>query len=128
MKSGILIVDDEDFILLGLGGYFRSQGYSVDCARDVEQATALLRDIHYQLVIADVRLTRYGGEGLSVIDQVKRRWPDTPTVLLTGVRSPELEQKARDSGVDLLLDKPFLLEKAGAAAADLLHRVRQNKD
>ncbi len=128
MKPGILIVDDEDFILLGLGDYFRSQGYTVDCARDVEQATALLRDIHYQLVIADARLTRYGGEGLSVIDQVKRRWPGTPTVLLTGVRSPELEERARDSGVDLLLDKPFLLEKAGAAAAGLLHRVRQNND
>ncbi len=128
MKLGILIVDDEDFILLGLGDYFRSQGYTVDCARDVEQATALLRDIHYQLVIADARLTRYGGEGLSVIDQVKRRWPGTPTVLLTGVRSPELEEKARDSGVDLLLDKPFLLEKVGAAAAGLLHRIRQNND
>jgi DNA-binding response OmpR family regulator len=126
MQPGILIVDDEDFILLGLGDYFRSQGYTVDCARDVEQATALLRDIHYELVIADVRLTRYGGEGLSVIDQVKRRSPGTSTVLLTGVRSPELEEEARDSGVDLVLDKPFLLEKVGAAAADLLHRFRQN--
>jgi DNA-binding response OmpR family regulator len=126
MHPGILIVDDEDFILLGLGDYFRSRGYSVDCARDVEQATALLRDIDYELVIADVRLTRYGGEGLSVLDQVKRRSPRTSTVLLTAARSPELEEQARDSGVDLVLDKPFLLEKVGAAAADLLHRVREN--
>ncbi len=128
MNPGILIVDDEDFILLGLGDYFRSQGYTVDCVRDLEQATALLREIHYQLVIADARLTRYGGEGLNVMDQVKRRWPGTPTVLLTGARTPELEEKARESGIDLVLDKPFLLEKAGAAAADLLHRVRQNSD
>ncbi len=126
MHPGILIVDDEDFILLGLGDYFRSRGYSVDCARDVEQATALLRAIDYELVIADVRLTRYGGEGLSVLDQVKRRSPRTSTVLLTAARSPELEEQARDSGVDLVLDKPFLLEKVGAAAADLLHRVREN--
>jgi len=120
--SAILIVDDEQFILVGLGDYFRSLGYTVDCAQDMEHAMRLLQDVKYDLVISDIRLTRYGGEGLKMVQYVKDHWPGTATILLTGAaRSSELEMEAKQSGVDLLLEKPFLLDKLGSAAVELLH-------
>jgi DNA-binding response OmpR family regulator len=51
-NASILIVDNEDFILVGLADYFRSLGYSVDCTRDADQASELLEKVVYQLVIA----------------------------------------------------------------------------
>jgi len=124
--SAILIVDDEQFILVGLGDYFRSHGYTVECAQDLEHAMRLLKDVKYDLVISDIRLTRYGVEGLRMVEYVKNHWPGTATILLTGAaRSADLEAEAQQSGVDLLLEKPFLLDKLGSAAVELLeHRQR----
>lgn len=119
--AAILIVDDEQFILVGLGDYFRSLGYTVDCAQDFEQAMRLLQDISYDLVISDIRLTRYGGEGLRMVEHVRNNSPGTATILLTGAaRSAELEAEAKTSGVDLVLEKPFLLDKLGSTALELL--------
>ncbi|MBV9610784.1 MAG: response regulator [Acidobacteria bacterium] len=122
--SAILIVDDEQFILVGLGDYFRSRAYTVDCAQDLEHAMRLLREVKYDLVISDIRLTRFGGEGLRMVQYIKEHSPSTATILLTGAaRSADLETEAKASGVDLLLEKPFLLNKLGSAALELLrHR------
>jgi DNA-binding NtrC family response regulator len=123
--SAILIVDDEQFILAGLGDYFRGLGYTVDCAQDLEHAMHLLKKIQYDLVISDIRLTRFGGEGLEMVEYVKTHWPGTATILLTGAsRSRDLEAEAKERGVDLLLEKPFLLHKLGSAAVELLESRR----
>lgn len=118
--SRILIVDDEDLVLLGLSDFFRSLGYKVDCARDLEDALVLLQKGRYALVVADMRLTRYGGEGLKVIDEVRRRWPGTRTILLTGLRSSDVEREAKRRGVDRLLEKPVSLSELESVATGLL--------
>lgn len=116
----ILIVDDEESILVGLSEFFRSLGYAVDGTRELEQARALLRRVRYALVIADVRLTRYGGEGLEVVAEARMRWPGTRTILLTGRRSSEVESEARRRGVDRLVDKPVSLPELQSIASGLL--------
>jgi ATP-dependent Lon protease len=118
--SRILIVDDEELVLLGLSDFFRSLGYKVECARDLEDALVLLQKARYALVIADIRLTRYGGEGLKVMDEVRRRWPGTRTILLTGLRSSDVEVEAQRRGVDCLLEKPVSLPDLETAASLLL--------
>ena len=118
--SRILIVDDEDLVLLGLSDFFRSLGYKVDCARDLEDALVLLQKGRYALVVADIRLTRYGGEGLRVMDEVRHRWPGTRTILLTGLRSSDVEREAQRRGVDCLLEKPVSLSELESVATGLL--------
>ena len=54
----ILIVDDEETILFAMGQYIMAQGCTVDTARELEEAQALLSNIRYHLVVADLRLDR----------------------------------------------------------------------
>ncbi|HEY3491926.1 MAG TPA: response regulator, partial [Solirubrobacterales bacterium] len=100
MKPRLLVVDDEESILSAIRDYFEPLGYEVDCARELEEAEALLSHIRYTLLIADLRLTGVqGNEGLELIRFARERSPWTRTIVLTGYGSTEIEMEAIGRGV-----------------------------
>jgi DNA-binding response OmpR family regulator len=119
-----LVVDDEEPILFALQEYFTSYGFHVDCARELEEAEALLSTVVYALVIADLRLTGiYGVEGLQLIGFVRERCPGTRVILLTAYGSPEIEREARRLGVDAFIYKPKPLPELAQVVYGLLERA-----
>ncbi len=89
MKHRLLVVDDERAILMAVGEYFRRRGYEVSCARQRDEAEALLVQDSYACVIADLRLTAQGtDEGLAIAAFVRERCPETRVVILTAYGSP----------------------------------------
>ena len=121
MPRRILVVDDEEPILFALREYFTALGYDVDAAREAEEAEACLRDVRYDLVIADLRLCgSQGAQGLEVLTWARQRAPETRTILLTAYGSPEVEREARQLGVDALLHKPKPLPEVAKIVVGLL--------
>jgi DNA-binding response OmpR family regulator len=107
MPARLLVVDDEESIRFAMDRYFRARGFDVDCARELEEAQALLANRRYAVVIADLRLTGvHGAEGLEIVAYVREHCPETRTILLTAHGSRELEEEARERGVDVVLRKP----------------------
>ena len=103
----MLVVDDERAILLAIKSYFSHHGYAVDCAQELEEAEALMANLHYDVVIADLRLTGFHGtEGLEIVRSVRERYPRTSVILLTAYGSPEIEDAATRYGVSSFLQKP----------------------
>jgi len=125
----VLIIDDEAPVLLMAAEYFQLQGCEVDCARELEEAQALLTFKRYELVIADLRLTGFGGvEGLTIIDDIRERCPWTRIILWTAYGTPEVEQEARRRGVDAFLLKPQPLPRVAQIGFELLgHAAPQSK-
>jgi DNA-binding response OmpR family regulator len=120
MKARMLVVDDEEPILFAIREYFEPLGYAVDCARELEEAEALLSHIHYGLLIADLRLSGIqSNEGLELIRFVRDRSPWTRVVVLTGYGSPEIEREALGRGVDAFLHKPRPLAELAAIVSSL---------
>jgi DNA-binding response OmpR family regulator len=120
MKPRLLVVDDEESILSAIRDYFEPRGYEVDCARELEEAEALLSHIRYALLIADLRLTGVqGNEGLELIRFARERSPWTRTVVLTGYGSTEIQTEAVERGVDAFLQKPQPLAELAAIVANL---------
>ena len=107
MKKRILVVDDEQIILFAFRAYFGRYDYEVDCARELEEAEALLAHRSYDVVIADLRLTGSSGrEGLEIVRFLRERSPESPIVLLTAYGSKEIELEATELGADAFLQKP----------------------
>jgi DNA-binding NtrC family response regulator len=120
MKPRILVVDDEEAILLAIHEYFVPLKYEVDCARELEEAEALLAHVRYALLIADLRLTGiHSNEGLELIRFTRERSPWTRIVVLTGYGSAEMESEAVGRGVDAFLQKPMPLADLAEIAAAL---------
>ena len=68
-----------------------------------------VKQTRFDLVITDLSMP--GADGWSVIDETRRRWPDTKVVILTGYGGfAELAVPGGDSSaVDALISKPFNL-------------------
>ena len=120
-ETRLLIVDDEESILLAMGEYFRSRGFQTDCAREREEAEALLARRPYEVVIADLRLSWLEmTAGLDLVSLVRQRYPRTRCILLTAHGSAELEQEAMLRGADRFLRKPQPLDRIALIVQELL--------
>jgi DNA-binding response OmpR family regulator len=116
----LLVVDDEEPILFALSDYFTAHGFRVDCARELEEAEALLAHVPYACLIADLRLTgTHGAEGLELVSFVRRSCATTRIILLTAYGTGEIERSARLRGGDAFVHKPIALQDL----ADLVVRL-----
>lgn len=120
MAKRILIVDDQDSILHAVGRFFTRAGFVVDCARELEEAEALVTHIAYDLVIADLSLSEQGStEGLEIVRYVRRCCPQTRVIMLTAYGSPSIENEALRRGCDRFVLKPKSLSDLMKIASEL---------
>ena len=100
----ILVVDDETSITITLGELLRREGYRVNSANSGAEALELIADNHYDLVIVDLHMK--GIDGMTVLDELRQRWPLTPGIILTGYASMDSAIAALRQGVNDYLVKP----------------------
>ena len=123
----MLIVDDEETILFTMGEYFAERGYHVDCARNPAEATESLSKAEYAIVIVDLRLQGYGDTGgLEVLASIFRQSPATRRIVLTAYGANDLQQQARQLGVDAYLLKPQPLGALAKLIDGLVVNVGEN--
>jgi len=103
----LLVVDDEESICFSMKEYFTMQGYSVDTARELEEAQRLIESTDYQVVIQDLRLDPAQiPEGLEMVRFISRQNPHARIIVLTAYGSAEMEEEALRCGADAFLRKP----------------------
>src|SRR5947209_13923798 len=83
----LLVVDDEENIVLTISEVLRLEDYEVDVAASVREAVERLDERDYDLVLTDLHMNE--GDGLSLLEEVRRRSPLTITIVLTGFAALE---------------------------------------
>ncbi|MCA1635921.1 MAG: response regulator [Acidobacteria bacterium] len=112
----LLVVDDEESIVLTISEVLRIEGYSVDVASSGREAVARLREAEFDLVLTDLHME--DGDGLIVLEEVRRRTPLTITIVLTGFAAVETAIAALRHGAYDYLTKPCIIE-------EMKHTVRR---
>ena len=110
----LLVEDDEtisEFVARGL----REAGFAVDCAADGAAGLDAALSQPYDAAVLDVMLPKR--DGLSVIDELRRRGIATPVLIVSARRSVDDRVRGLQAGGDDYLTKPF-------AFAELLARVQ----
>ena len=103
----LLVVDDEESICFSMKEYFTMQGYSVDTARELEEAQRLIEATDYQVVIQDLRLgPAQKPDGLEMVRFIRDHNAHTRIIVLTAYGSAETEKEALRNGADAFLRKP----------------------
>ena len=110
-----LIIEDDQTIADFVGRGLREAGFAVDHAADGDEGLALALDASYDVAIVDLMLPKR--DGLSVIDELRRRGRTTPVLILSARRSVDDRVRGLQAGGDDYLTKPF-------AFAELLARVQ----
>ena len=103
----IMIVDDEQSILLSLSYALKTEGVEVITCSEIEQAEEALKNTHFDLVIADIRMSGVNGiEGLELLSYIKQRY-DTKVIIMTGYGTEEIETEAYRRGAHHYFKKPI---------------------
>jgi DNA-binding response OmpR family regulator len=118
----ILVVDDEPNVLLTVEAILKQEGYSVDACSEGAAALTAVRERHYDLVLTDLKMP--GVDGLAVLAEVRKRSPDTVTVMMTGFGSLDTAIGALQLGAYEYLLKPTEVPELKAAVRRALERKR----
>ncbi len=105
-KASLLLVDDEENILRSLQRVLRNEPYEVQSASSGEEALALLSTQRFDLVISDARMP--GMDGPSLLSEIKKQWPWSIRILLTGYADINSTIKAINDGqIYRYISKPW---------------------
>jgi DNA-binding response OmpR family regulator len=105
MNEKILVVDDEEAILLGVGDLLASEGYRVSTARDGREALERFAADRPDLVLLDVMMPEMSG--YDVCRAIRRTDPLTPVMMLTAKAEEVDKVVGLELGADDYVVKPF---------------------
>jgi len=130
-KPVVLLVDDDEFVLHALRRLLEDDDRELLTATDGSEALQLLERQPVALVISDQRMPNL--TGLELFREVKKRWPETVRVLLTGYAEMNLVIEAINQGeVYRFLTKPWdtreLLQMVAEILAEWRRRQRESLD
>ena len=104
-QKQILVVDDEPNLRRVLSAQLTRDGYEVHTAEDGEQALALLRDHHIDVVITDLKMPRV--DGMELLRQVMQMDASLPVVMITAHGTVDNAVEALKTGAFDYITKPF---------------------
>jgi len=121
----LLIEDDRtiaDFLIRGL----REAGFAVDHQADGDLGLEAAVRQSYDVAIVDLMLPRR--DGLSIIDELRRRGIATPVLILSARRSVDDRVKGLQAGGDDYLTKPFAFAELLASVQALVRRASRTSE
>jgi len=109
-KSGrILLVDDELIARENLSIIFLAEGYAVEAVANGLEAVAAMEREPADIVVSDLKMD--GMDGMDLLQELRKRWPDTKVIMITGYATVKTAVAAMRQGADQYLGKPVNLTK-----------------
>ena len=106
-QSYVLIVDDDAALLEALSQALRlrMRGIAVETADSAAAALDRLAAREYDAIVTDIKMP--GMDGLGLLAEIRRRQPDTPTLMITGHGEYDLALRCLRGGAYDFIQKPI---------------------
>jgi len=104
----ILLVDDDRIVLDSLRLLVQDIGHRAETANSGAEALSKLDSTRYDVVITDSKMPSM--DGYAFAQEVRRRHPNVPIILITGSTSPRTSPH-----ISCLMQKPFSLDELRTA-------------
>jgi two-component system nitrogen regulation response regulator NtrX len=111
MALDILVVDDELDIRELVAGVLEDEGYETRAAGDSDAALEAIAARRPSLVLLDVWLQGSRLDGLDLLDEIKRRDPSIPVLVISGHGNLDTAVAAIRRGAADFIEKPFEAER-----------------
>ncbi|HNV56510.1 MAG TPA: sigma-54 dependent transcriptional regulator [Smithellaceae bacterium] len=117
MKARIIVIDDDAVACEFLQEVLQRDGYDVS---SFTSASAALKQnlADYDLLMSDIRMP--GMDGLQLLDEIQKQWPNLPVILMTAYGSLETTMEAIRLGAWDYISKPFSPEDCRALVKKVL--------
>ena len=105
MNETVLLVDDEEGIRTVLSVAITDAGYTVVTAENGAQALDILESSSIPLIVTDIKMP--GMDGLELLQRIKRDWPDSEVIMITGHGDVASAIKSLRLGAADFITQPF---------------------
>jgi CheY-like chemotaxis protein len=124
-EKEILFVDDEEQILKLFATSFQDFGYKVETATNGEQALKIMKNHTFPLVFSDLNMPRMSG--VELCRRIRKDWPMTIVIAVTGYASLFELADCRDAGFEDYFTKPVNLKDLLAEADHSFRKIERWK-
>ena len=121
MKLKILIAEDEEISLKHLTYSLESEGYAVTGTKNGLDALKRLEKEEFDILITDVKMPEM--DGLTLLGEVKNKYPNIQVMVITGFGSVESAVNAMKKGAIEYITKPFNLDELNLK----MEKIQENK-
>jgi len=116
----ILVVEDDVKIASLVSKGLKEAGFVVDHSVNGEDGLHLAMTAHYDAAVVDIMLPKM--DGLSLIEELRRKDINTPVIILSAKQSVDDRVKGLQTGSDDYLTKPFAFSELLARVQALIRR------
>jgi DNA-binding response OmpR family regulator len=117
----VLVVEDDERTASFLLRNLQEEGFDVDKAGDGKKGLHFALTKSYDALVVDVMLPKL--DGLSVIEELRRKGIHTPVIILSAKRSVDDRVRGLQKGSDDYLTKPFAFSELLARLQALVRRT-----
>ncbi len=118
MKTRILLVDDDPFILEMLKVSMTALGHAFDTAMDGEVAKAKLKQGEFTMVLTDLTMPRC--DGMQLLKHVKEEYPRIEVIVITGHAETHGYTDVIRAGASDFISKPFGMDELEAKVSRVI--------
>ena len=116
----ILVIEDDEQIASFITRGLKQAGFAVDIAGNGEDGFHLALTEPYDAAVIDIMLPKL--DGLSLIEELRRKRVNIPVIILSARRSVDDRVKGLQTGGDDYLTKPFVFSELLARLQALIRR------
>ncbi len=109
VPAEILVIDDEDSVRDLLSRMLEAKGHHVVLASNGEEGIERFKKGKFDLVFTDLGMPKLSG--WEVGKAIKKMNPKVPIAMITGWGMELSREKLNETGIDLIVSKPFNFEK-----------------
>ena len=123
----LLLVEDQAELANSIRDYLEKEGNICEYADSYSKASEKLYGYEYDILILDLMLP--DGNGLDLLSEVKKNWPEVGVIIISAKHGLDDRLKGLDLGADDYLPKPFHLAELNARIkAVFRRRLQDGKD
>ena len=128
MSDDILVVDDEFDIRDLIADILQEEGFSTKTASNSDEVFNAFQERVPSLVILDVWLQGSRKDGLEILADLQRDFPEVPVIIISGHGNVEAAVKAIKEGAYDYIEKPFKSDKLLVIVQRALESARLKRE
>jgi len=126
MIPKVMVVDDTEGIRDLLSAILEKEGYETTLKASAAELTAAFTQTQPDIILLDLVLP--DGDGLELLPQIKKQWPDTEVIVLTGHATFDAAVEATKRGAYHFQNKPFDTKTLILSVERALEHKRLNEE
>lgn len=101
----ILVVDDDVIVVKSCRRILETEDFEVFTCPGADEALEKMKYYDFDLLLMDVKMPKH--DGLFLMRELKKNWPDIPIIVMSGYPTPETIADVLKLGASQFIPKPF---------------------